>query len=113
MIAFRKQHPSLARSRFWREEVRWFGPRGVADLSQPAVGWCLHGGSQQDRDLYVLVNAGTTAVSFVLQEDGATWHLAVDTARPAPDDIDITAAQRLPRPSYVVEARSVVVLVRG
>jgi glycogen operon protein len=24
MIAFRKAHPSLARSRFWREDVRWY-----------------------------------------------------------------------------------------
>jgi pullulanase/glycogen debranching enzyme len=25
MMAFRKAHPSLARSRFWREDVRWYG----------------------------------------------------------------------------------------
>lgn len=25
MIAFRKAHPSLGRSRFWREDVRWYG----------------------------------------------------------------------------------------
>ena len=25
MIAFRKAHPSLARSRFWRDDVRWYG----------------------------------------------------------------------------------------
>ncbi len=25
MIAFRKNHPSLSRSRFWREDVSWYG----------------------------------------------------------------------------------------
>ena len=25
MIGFRKAHPSLGRSRFWREDVRWYG----------------------------------------------------------------------------------------
>jgi len=111
MIAFRKQHRSIARSRFWREDVHWFGPRGVADLAQPAVGWCLHGASHGDRDLYVLVNAGPTPVSFVLQEDSQTWHVAVDTARASPDDIDVAAAHPLARPSYLVADRSVVVLV--
>ena len=25
MIAFRKAHPSIGRSRFWRDDVRWYG----------------------------------------------------------------------------------------
>src|SRR3954447_24828795 len=25
MIAFRKAHPTLGRSRFWRDDVRWYG----------------------------------------------------------------------------------------
>jgi glycogen operon protein len=36
MIASRKAHPSLARSRFWRDDVRWHGvgpPAGAATLT--------------------------------------------------------------------------------
>jgi glycogen operon protein len=110
MIAFRKQHRSLARSRFWREDVRWFGPRGVADLSQPAVAWHLRGTAQGDRDLYVMVNGGVDAVPFVIQEDGGRWCVHVDTARPSPDDIELARPRELAHPSYLVDGRSVVVL---
>jgi glycogen operon protein len=33
MIAFRKAHPSLARSRFWRDDVRWYGVGREPDLA--------------------------------------------------------------------------------
>lgn len=33
MIAFRKAHPSLARSRFWHEDVRWYGVGRDADVA--------------------------------------------------------------------------------
>jgi len=112
MIAFRKLHPSLARSRYWREDVRWFGPRGVADLAQPTVAWFVRGAAERDRDLYVLVNAGAMPVPFVLQVDGSTWSRAIDTALPSPDDIDVAAAHRIQHPSYVVEPHSLAVLVR-
>jgi glycogen operon protein len=112
MIAFRKQHPSLARSRFWREDVRWFGPRGVVDLGRPELAVFLRGGSQDDCDLYLMINGGTEPVSFVLQEAGARWRQVIDTARPSPGDIDLAGARELARPSCVVEGQSVVVLVR-
>ena len=35
MIAFRKAHPSIARSRFWRDDVEWFGPAGPVDFGAP------------------------------------------------------------------------------
>ena len=33
MIAFRKNHPSLSRSRFWREDISWYGVGPTVDLS--------------------------------------------------------------------------------
>jgi glycogen operon protein len=111
MIAFRTHHPSIARSRFWRDDIRWFGPRGVADLAQPTIAWSLRGGSQGDRDLYVLVNAGSEPVSFVLQHTTASWALVVDTALPSPADIDLERPRSLPHPSYTVAEHSVVVLI--
>ena len=32
MIRFRKAHPSLGRSRFWRDDVRWFGSGPTVDM---------------------------------------------------------------------------------
>ena len=112
MIAFRKAHPSLARSRFWRGDVRWFGPRGVPDLAQPVIAMLLRGASQSDDDLYVMVNSGSAEARFVIQDPGTDWRIAVDTAKPPPEDIELENPRVLEHPSYVVEGRSVVVLVR-
>ncbi|MGE0395325.1 MAG: glycogen-debranching protein [Kofleriaceae bacterium] len=112
MIAFRRQHPAIARSRFWRDDVRWFGPNGVADLSQPKIAWSLDGASQGDRDLYVIVNGSPDADTFVVQQNGHPWRVAIDTARPSPDDIELARPRPLEHPSYVAQGRSVVVLVR-
>jgi glycogen operon protein len=111
MIAFRARHPSLARSRFWRDDVSWFGPRGVVDFSRPAVAWCLRGASQGDRDIYAMVNAGDEPITFVLQDTTHPWHVVVDTSRVSPDDIELEHPPMLDRPSYVVTGHSVVVLV--
>ena len=59
MIAFRKTHPSLARSRFWREDVCWYGVGHDTDRAYDSrsLAFALHGGSQQDNDIYVMINA--------------------------------------------------------
>jgi len=59
MIAFRKTHPSLGRSRFWREDIHWYGVGPAVDRSpwSHSLAFYLHGSSQQDTDLYVMVNA--------------------------------------------------------
>src|SRR6185437_8841113 len=50
MIAFRKTHPSIARSRFWRQDVHWYGTSHTPDLSinSHTLAYCLHGESQDD-----------------------------------------------------------------
>jgi isoamylase len=112
MIELRRRHPSIARSRFWRDDVRWFGPTGVADLQRRTIAWWLRGESQGDRDLYVMVNGSDEPTLFVLQQNGHPWHLVVDTAQSSPHDIDVDGSRRLEHPSYMVHGRSVVVLVR-
>ncbi len=66
MIAFRKAHPSLARSRFRRDDVSWYGVDGQVDLSYSlhSLTFCLHGSSQQDGDIYVMINAYWENLSF-------------------------------------------------
>ena len=112
MIAFRKVHPSIARSTYWREDVRWYGPTGPVDCS-PASFWfayCLHGASIGDDDLYVMVNNHWQDCMFHLQEgDAKDWLCVVDTALVSPLDFPETE-RPLSTPQYLVTARSVVVL---
>jgi len=68
MIAFRKSHPSLGRSRFWRQDVSWYGVGPEVDQSDisHSLAFCLHGFSQQDHDLYVMINAYTEDLEFTI-----------------------------------------------
>ena len=115
-IAFRKSHPSIGRSRFWRDDVRWYGVGPVADLAHDSrsIAYCLHGAAHADDDLYVMINAWQEALTFEIQEGAATdWCRAIDTSRPSPNDVcamDDEAPIESTR--YVVGPRSVVVLVR-
>jgi len=117
MIAFRKAHPSLARSRFWREDVSWYGVGRQADLSyfSHSLAFCLHGRSQQDRDIYVMINAYWEDLNFRIQEGEAKdWTRVADTSKPSPLDLlEIGSEEPVPSLDYEVKARSVVVLLRG
>ena len=116
MIAFRKAHPSLSRSRYWRGDVAWYGVERSPDFSygSRAVAFCVRGAPEQDRDIYVMVNAYWEALRFGVHEAGANdWTLAVDTALSAPADVpEEGAGPSLAAPEYLVQPRSVVVLLR-
>jgi glycogen operon protein len=115
MIAFRKSHPSLSRSRFWREDIAWYGVGPTADLSYESrsLAFCLHGVSQGDDDIYVMINAFWQDLEFDVQEGTArNWNRIVDTALPSPNDFSGDGVP-LDRAKYMVSARSVVVLVRA
>ncbi len=116
MIAFRKAHPSLCRSRFWRDDIRWYGVGPQADLSHASrsLAFCLLGASQGDDDLYVMINAYWEALDFSVQEGSPrTWRRFVDTGRESPDDIREPGQEaRLTSARYTVGPRSVVVLLR-
>jgi isoamylase len=114
MIAFRKSHSALSRSRFWREDVAWYGTGPRADLSYDSrsLAFCLHGASQGDNDIYVMINAYWEALEFQVQEGTAQeWMRIVDTALPSPSDFS-EGGDPLRTASYKVAARSVVVLLR-
>jgi glycogen operon protein len=106
----------LGRSRFWREDVRWHGVGPATDTSADSrtLAYCLHGASQGDDDLYVMINAWQEPLAFEIQEGTpGEWRRVIDTARESPDDVR-EAGDEAPVPSraYVVSPRSVVVLVR-
>lgn len=113
MIEFRKSHPSISRSRFWRDDVKWYGANHLVDMSNRShqVAFCLHGESENDCDLYVMVNAATQPIEFGIHEGAAgEWQRVIDTSLPSPTDIDVGVSVEAPR--YIVAERSVVVLRR-
>ena len=117
MIAFRKAHPSLGRSRFWRQDVRWYGVSARVDLgaNSHTLAYCLHGLLQGDDDIYVLINGYEEPLLFTLQEgQPGEWRRVVDTALPSPADIADQADGGAPLAGlqYHAAARSVVVFVR-
>jgi isoamylase len=115
MIAFRKSHPTLCRSRFWREDVDWYGTGQTADLSPDSrsLAFCLHGESQNDQDIYVMINAYWENLEFHIQEGTAPeWTRIVNTALSSPDDFSFSR-KPLETLRYPVAPRSVVVLVRS
>ena len=114
MIAFRKAHPSLCRSRFWREDISWYGIGPQVDLSPDSrsLAFCLRGASQTDDDIYVMINAYWQKLSFQVQEGTPDqWLRVVDTDLATPADF---SERGLPLQScrYEVAPRSIVVLLR-
>jgi isoamylase len=117
MIAFRRSHPSIGRSTFWREDVSWHGADGPVDLAHDSrcLAYSLRGASAGDDDVYVMINGHWEDHIFTVADGEASeWRRVVDTARPSPDDI-IPAGYEptLDTARYPVRARSVVVLRRG
>ncbi len=90
MITLRKSRRSLGRSRYWREDVHWYGPQGPVDFGPESrrLAYCLTGKRFEESDLYVMVNAAAEAASFHIQEASAgDWQRLVDTSRVSPEDI--------------------------
>ena len=115
MIAFRKSHPSLCRSRFWRDDVSWYGIGPTVDLSPDSrsLAFCVHGASQADDDIYVMINAYWHELQFQIQEGASKdWLRIVDTALPSPGDFSEFGSP-VKQSTYQVAPRSIVVLVRA
>ncbi len=117
MIAFRKAHPTLGRSRFWRGDVRWHGVGALVDPSVESrhFAFMLSGGSENDVDLYVLVNMNERALDFEIQEGrGGDEACAIDTGGESPDDICEPGAEKpVDGRRYRAGRHSVVVFQRG
>jgi glycogen operon protein len=114
IIAFRKAHPSISRSRFWRNDIKWYGAEHLVDMSDRSqqLAFGLHGASQQDTDLYVMINAAPQPREFGIYEGApGDWKRIVDTSLASPADFD-DAGIDVRSCRYVVADRSVVVLVR-
>ncbi len=116
MIAFRKDHPSIGRSRYWREDITWYGvgPDPDMEYESRSLAFCLHGASRKDSDIYVMINAYWEDLLFTIQEGSVgEWTRVVDTGVESPGDIVERGCEPvLKSADYRVKARSIVVLLR-
>ena len=116
MIALRKSRRSIGRSRYWREDVHWYGPDGPVDFGPESrsLAYCLIGERFGEGDLYVMVNAFWEPVRFHIQEGSAgDWKRLVDTSRISPEDIaEPGGGWPVESLDYEVAPRSIVVLER-
>jgi len=116
MIAFRKNHPSIGRPCFWREDVEWFGVQGDVDrgFDSHTLAYHLDGASQNDESIYVMINAYWEPLEFHIQKGTPEqWRRIVDTSLDSPNDIvDDADAPNINTLVYTVAPRSVVVLTR-
>jgi glycogen operon protein len=125
LIALRKRHPSLQRRRFLSgqaqngskmSDISWHGPDGEPpDWDDPdarTLAFTLAGRDEDEEDLQVLINMSREPQLFTLSEThGCEWHLALDTAREAPREINPPNEQeRWPEEEYLVAPHSLVVL---
>lgn len=113
MIAFRKAHPSLCRSRFWREDVKWFGYNGPPEIIAETSAFAFHldGTSQQDNHIYVMVNGSDKPLQFQFQATG-NWQRIINTGLPSPHDFVKPGEDQVDTSEYELEGRSIAVFVR-
>jgi glycogen operon protein len=114
MIEFRKRHPAISRSRFWRDDVTWYSGDGrEAEIGHPTLAYRLSGTGQGDVDLYVMINVSPEEVDFRLPaEPHGRWWRAVDTGLASPDDlVDCGAEVCVVHPFYGVASGSAAVLL--
>jgi glycogen operon protein len=125
MIAFRKRHPCLRRTRFltgrpykpgFPPDIVWHG----AKLFQPNwndpngrfLAFSMAGIARGEESLHVMLNMSMEAVEAEIPEiENLAWFRAVDTGLGAPGDIAPPSAQtRIPDLSYTLSPHSVAVL---
>ena len=99
MIGFRKTRPWIGSSRYWRQDVHWYGADGPVELGGHTLAYALHG----ERDLYVMINGFWEPVLFRIQE-GEDWMRLVDTSE------NEIVEQPLRSTTYQLKRRSIVVL---
>jgi glycogen operon protein len=114
LFAFRRAHAVLRREAFYTDrDIQWFDPAGRApdwlDPSQKRLACFVHG--QDGPDLYLMFNADTAPVAFVLPDlRMGRWTLAIDTA--AAVDVDpLGAAGRVRGRVFALGSQSSAVLV--
>ncbi|SFI17702.1 glycogen debranching protein GlgX [Nitrosomonas sp. Nm34] len=125
LIALRRRHPSLTSNRFFtgslvpgrdRIDITWHGARLNEPLWRDAqariLAFTIAGQREDEEDLHVVLNMSDQPLGAPLPSlRSGCWHLAIDTAQPAPADIFVRENQMpVGGEFYPVGSRSVVVL---
>ena len=125
LIALRRRHPCLTANRFFTgaslpgrgiPDIAWHGARLEEPPWHDAGGrllrFTLAGLDAEEADMHVICNMGDATADLLLPRiAGRRWQVALDTARPSPEDIVPPSMQRPhSSESYSAGARSVVVL---
>jgi glycogen operon protein len=120
LIALRKRHPSLRRTRFLNgysenqlAEIHWYGERLDAPdwQSKEARVLCftLAGAAPPEPALHVMINMATTARNLPLPDVTARdWRRIVDTTLVAPDDV-VPAGVAVPGGHYMLGSHGIAV----
>jgi isoamylase len=121
MIAFRRAHLVLSKEQFYTDgEIGWFNPQlglpNWADPKEKQFACLIHENGQSA--LHLMFNAGAGAVDFSLPPPppGDRWHLAVDTAREAPQDMFAAGEEPLwedPQTYHLSPRSCAILLARG
>ncbi len=114
LIAFRKSHPLIYRTTFWKEDIQWFGVGRDVDMSftSHTLAFYLNGAKHGKSDLYVMINAYWQPLDFQVQIGSANeWKSIINTdAEGGKDIMGFEEANFITSLSYPVAARSVIVL---
>jgi glycogen operon protein len=125
MIAFRRRHPMVHRSRYFTGEINerglldiaWHGCKldspGWSDPSSSVLAFTM-GGDEGADDLHVMLNMSGQDLDFEIPPvQGRQWLRAIDTSSPGPTDITDPGdeSEIIEDSSYRVNTRSVVVLI--
>lgn len=118
MIAFRRAHSVLRKEAFYTDaDIKWFSPQGAtpewSDPRQKSFACLIVGESEPD--LFLMFNADTEPVDYSIPSPRGDriWRLAVDTSRPAPEDLYESGEEPSMQDQigFRVEARSCAVLL--
>ena len=124
IIAFRRRHPTLHRSRFFTGTVN---DRGLADLTWHGTklyspGWedpnarslaYTLGGVGDEADIHVIMNMYWATLGFAIPpSQGRKWYRVIDTNRITPEDIARPGEEaEISTDEYLAGGRSVAVLI--
>ncbi|GCE28617.1 glycogen debranching enzyme [Dictyobacter alpinus] len=124
MIAFRKAHPSIRRESFFtgstdrsgKKDIEWHGCRlfdpGWNDPNSRVLAFTIWSG-EADTDLHIMLNMDFAELDFEIPHPGKArnWKKVIDTAQPAPSDIQSLEQAPLITDTHIqLQPHSVVVL---
>lgn len=117
IIAFRKEHSSIFRSRFWKSDVRWYGAEGDVNFNAETrqLAYYLKGQNEtlkiDDNDLYIMINTHWEPQQFTIMEKGE-WYRIIDTSKDSPNDFLEIGKEKVKDKHYTLDARTFVVLCK-